>query len=154
GPTTMARDSKIGWTHHTWNPWWGCHRVSHECDHCYIDGIMRYAGKEPFKGPMRTKAWRQPFGWDRAAKRAGARHRVFTCSMSDFFHQGADAWRTEAWQVIKGCEGLDWLILTKRPHMIKDRLPSDWGEGYPNVWLGVTCGCRESLYRLPILRDL
>src|SRR5262249_55521643 len=78
----------------------------------------------------------------------------FTCSMSDFFHQGADAWRPEAWKIIRACRNLDWLVLTKRPHLIKDRLPADWGpSGYTNVWLGVTCGCAESLYRLPVLRD-
>jgi protein gp37 len=150
----MPKNSKIGWTHHSWNPWWGCQKVTAECDHCYIDAIMRRGGHEPFGGPMRTKTWRQPFGWDREAASAGERHRVFTCSMSDFFHQGADEWRPEAWKIIEACKSLDWLILTKRPHLIKDRLPADWGSGYPNVWLGVTCGCSQSLYRLPILREI
>src|SRR5215213_8957010 len=54
---TMAENSKIGWTHHSWNPWWGCDKVTLECKHCYIDAIMRKAGKAPFKGPMRTKDW-------------------------------------------------------------------------------------------------
>lgn len=150
----MPKNSKIGWTHHSWNPWWGCNKVSDECRFCYIEAIMRRGGHEPFKGPMKTKTWRDPFGWDRAAKEAGERHRVFTCSMSDFFHQGADQWRPEAWEVIKACENLDWLVLTKRPHLAADRLPPNWGNGYPNVWLGVTCGCTQSLYRLPILKDL
>jgi protein gp37 len=55
--------------------------------------------------------------------------------MSDFFHEGADDWRAEAWDVIKACRNLDWLILTKRPERTADRLPPDWGKGYPNVWL-------------------
>lgn len=151
----MAKDSKIGWTHHTWNPWWGCHRVSPECDRCYIEAIMKRGGKDPFGGPIRTTStWGDPHRWDRAAARDGERRRVFTCSMSDFFHQGADAWRPEAWKVIQACQRLDWLILTKRPHLIRDRLPADWGAGWPHVWLGVTCGCAESLYRLPLLRDV
>src|SRR5262245_19103416 len=132
----MAKNSKIGWTTHSMNFWWGCHRVTPECDHCYIEAIMKRGGYVPFGGPMRTKTWNQPFGWDRAAKKAGERHRVFTCSMSDFFHQGADAWRPDAWKVIKQCQHLDWLVLTKRPYLIKDRLPPDWCDGYPNVWLG------------------
>src|SRR5262249_47829558 len=41
---------------------------------------------------------------------------------------------------------------TKRPELIADRLPADWGCGYPNVWLGVTCGVRASLGRLRILK--
>ncbi|MFO0840969.1 MAG: DUF5131 family protein [Gemmataceae bacterium] len=150
----MAKNSKIGWTHHSWNPHWGCHKVTPECDHCYIEAIMRRGGYEPFGGPMKTKTWSQPFAWDRAARTLCERHRVFTCSMSDFFHQGADEWRADAWKVIKACENLDWLILTKRPHLVADRLPADWGEGYENVWLGVTVGCSQSLYRLPILKEI
>lgn len=150
----MAENSKIGWTHHTHNFWMGCKKVTPECKHCYIDAIMRRAGREPFKGPMRTKDWTAPLKWNREAVKAGERRRVFTCSMSDFFHPGADPWRPEAWELIKACKDLDWLILTKRPELAREHLPPDWGAGYPNVWLGVTCGCSESLYRLPHLRDL
>jgi protein gp37 len=124
------------------------------CKFCYIGAIMKRAGYEPFNGPMRTKDWAAPFRWDRAAARAGERHRVFTCSMSDFFHEGADQWRPEAWQVIKACTNLDWLILTKRPELVRDRLPPDWGASYPNVWLGVSCGCAEALPFLGLLREL
>ena len=77
--------------------------------------------------------------------------RVFTCSMSDFFHPGADDWRAEAWDVIKSCDQLDWLILTKRPGLITDRLPADWGDGYQNVWLGVTVETSDYLSRIDLL---
>lgn len=150
----MAENSKIGWTDHTMNFWWGCHKVSTECTHCYIDGIMRRAGREPFHGPMRTVHWEKPFRWDRRAAEGGRRLRIFTCSMSDFFHPGADPWRGEAWDIIRGCSNLDWLVLTKRPELIPERLPADWGDGYPNVWLGVTCGVRASLERLEILKTI
>lgn len=150
----MAENSKIGWTHHTQNFWMGCTKVTRECRHCYIGTVLKRGGREPFQGPMRTVDWSKPYKWDREAAAAGERHRVFTCSLSDFFHEGADAWRPEAWQVIKACKNLDWLVLTKRPERARDRLPPDWGGGYPNVWLGVTCGHLDSLYRLPYLRDL
>jgi protein gp37 len=29
----MGKDSKIEWTHHTFNPWWGCVKVSPGCEH-------------------------------------------------------------------------------------------------------------------------
>src|SRR5256885_14369984 len=89
--TEMATNSKIGWTHHTMNFWWGCHKVSDECKCCYIAQIMRRGGYEPFNGPMETKNWANPERWNSHARKAGARLRVFTCSMSDFFHPGADA---------------------------------------------------------------
>lgn len=150
----MAENSKIGWTDHTHNFWWGCNKVSEECRFCYIDGIMRRGGHEPFKGPMRTKNWSNPRKWNRLAEVRASRLRIFTCSMSDFFHPGADDWRNDAWNIIKECEWLDWLILTKRPELIEARLPNDWGTGYENVWLGTTAGCRESLARVEILTEI
>lgn len=150
----MAEHTGIGWTDHTQNFWWGCHKVSEECRFCYIDTIMRRGGHEPFKGPMRTKNWDNPLRWNRRAEEEGRRARVFTCSMSDFFHAGADPWRDEAWQVIADCPHLDWLVLTKRADRIEECLPADWGNGYPNVWLGVTAGCNESLWRVETLLQI
>jgi len=31
----MAENSKIEWTHHTANLWWGCEEVHEGCDNCY-----------------------------------------------------------------------------------------------------------------------
>jgi protein gp37 len=151
----MAENSKIGWTDHTQNFWQGCHKVSPECKHCYIDGILRRQGREPFAGPIRTTStWGDPYRWEREAIATNRRLRIFTCSMSDFFHPGADGWRNEAWDTIRACHHLDWLVLTKRPELITERLPADWAEGYPNVWLGVTCGVRASLKRVEMLQDI
>lgn len=150
----MAENSKIGWTDHTMNFWQGCNKVSPECNRCYIDGVLRRMGKEPFKGPMRTLHWSDPDRWQRQAANENLRFRVFTCSISDFFHPGADPWRPEAWDVIRRCSNLDWLVLTKRPELIAERLPPDWGDGYPNVWMGVTCGVRSSLPRLEIIKSI
>src|SRR5436190_143488 len=97
----MAENSGIGWTDHTMNFWQGCNKVSAECAHCYIDSLMRFAGRVPFNGPMRTVNWQGPHKWNRRADNAGKRLRIFTCSMSDFFHTGADEWRSEAWDVIR-----------------------------------------------------
>ncbi|QEG36225.1 DUF5131 family protein [Bythopirellula goksoeyrii] len=146
----MAEKSGIGWTHHTFNPWWGCEKVSEECRYCYIGAIMKRAGiKHPFAGPRRTKTWEIPLRWNRKAQDASIRRRVFTCSMSDFFHAEADAWRRDIWKLIRECEALDWLILTKRSERITECLPADWGmAGYSNVWLGVTCGHPQSYYRI------
>jgi len=142
------KDSKIGWTDHTQNFWQGCNKVSPACTHCYIGRVMRHRGREPFDGPMRTQTWKDPFKWNRRAESEGRRHRVFTCSLSDFFHLEADPWRAEAWEVIRDCENLDWLILTKRPELVAQRLPADWGAGYKNVWLGVTVETQEYRHRI------
>jgi protein gp37 len=71
--------------------------------------------------------------------------------LSDFFHGHADPWRDEAWQVIRDTPWLDWLVLTKRHKQMAKRLPPDWGDGYANVWLGVTCERQDMLERLDYL---
>ena len=59
--------------------------------------------------------------------------------------------RSHPWEVIKQFQNLDWLVLTKRPELIADRLPSDWGDGYPNVWLGTTVESQDVIERIDVL---
>jgi protein gp37 len=150
--------SQINWTNHTWNPWIGCRHVSDECDHCYADFLVTKRMGRDFSRVTRTKTWRDPISFNRKAPalaaQLGRRVRVFCASLTDFFIQDADPWREEAWQVIRECSNLDFLILTKRPRLIPSRLPADWGEGYRNVWLGTTCGVRSSYPRLDDLRNI
>lgn len=150
--------SKISWTDHTWNPWVGCSHVSQECDHCYADFLVTNRMGRDFTQPWRTKTWRDPFRWNAKAleleKQLGRRVRVFCASLTDFFLKEADPWRSEAWEVIRRCTNLDFLILTKRPARILRHLPADWGTGYRNVWLGTTCGVRSSYPRVDVLRHI
>ena len=44
--------------------------------------------------------------------------------------------------------------MTKRAELIADRLPEDWGNGYENVWLGVTVEMKKYLRRLDVLRKV
>jgi protein gp37 len=71
----------------------------------------------------------------------------------DFFDVRVPAeWRDEAWTVIGACRNLDWLILSKRPQNVSKMLPANWGEGWPNVWLGTTTeNQKEADRRLPVL---
>jgi len=52
----MGTKTKIGWTDHTMNFWWGCNKVSQECTHCYIDVIMRRPASLPFSWTRRLAA--------------------------------------------------------------------------------------------------
>ena len=64
---------------------------------------------------------------------------MFCASLADVFdNQVPSAWREDLFALIGECDQLDWLLLTKRPQNILKMLPSDWGDGYPNVWLGIT----------------
>jgi protein gp37 len=93
----------------------------------------------------KPNTFNKPLHWKDPAK-------VFVCSWSDFFIEEADEWRQEAWDIIRKTPHLTYLILTKRPENIKDRLPEDWGEGWSNVWMGVTAENQEQAdRRIPIL---
>lgn len=86
------QNSKISWTRHTFNPWRGCTRVSAGCDNCYAEAMSkRNPGVLGVWGPAGTRVvaaesqWQQPIKWNRAAKAAGERHRVFCASLADVF---------------------------------------------------------------------
>jgi len=110
----------------------------------------RLFGGEIHFGPhaprLRTKEsnWNQVRRWNRQAPTsefAGQKGfwPVFCASLADMFDNAVDpAWRADFWHLVKECSNLTFLILTKRVGNIPQMLPSDWGGGYPNVWLGVT----------------
>jgi protein gp37 len=104
---------------------------------------------------VRTQTWGDPPRWQRKAEAAGRTELVFTCSWSDWFVEDADPWRDEAWALVRECPNLIFQILTKRPKNIAQRLPADWGDGYPNVWLGVSVeDRRHGLPRVDVLRSV
>jgi len=100
----------------------------------------------------KTQTWREPYKWQRALEGTDKHEPVFTCSWSDFFHEDADAWRADAWRVIRETPNLWYQILTKRPERIGESLPPDWKDGYPNVWSGVSAENQKYWdIRVPIL---
>jgi protein gp37 len=101
-----------------------------------------------------TSTWGRPLKWQREAEKAGELRSVFACSYSDFFLSEADAWRDDAWALIRITRNLIFLLASKRTDLIADRLPPDWGSGYPNVWLGTSAEMKKYLFRLDELRKI
>lgn len=139
----MGRTTRIAWTEATWNPWVGCTKVSEGCALCYMYRLEERWGRDPTKVRRASPStFRLPLLWARGLglgpERTAPPRFVFTCSMSDFFHEAADPWREEAWEVIRATPRLTYQILTKRPERIRDHLPAGWGTGWRNVWLGVS----------------
>src|SRR4051812_25640807 len=68
---------------YSWNPWWGCQKVSEECHHCYAQGIAHHYGHAVW-GPAATTPrrlfgpahWQEPLRWNRQAEQAGHRRSV------------------------------------------------------------------------------
>ncbi len=143
----MARSSAIEWTDATWNPWMGCERVSPGCAHCYMFREQRQYGHDPTVIRHSKTKFDDPLRWPNPGF-------VFTCSWSDWFHPAADAWRDEAWRIVRDTPHLTYQILTKRPDLIEERLPGDWGDGYPNVWLGTSVENSRFTWRAEVLRTI
>jgi protein gp37 len=146
--------TNIEWTDATWNPWMGCEHVSPGCDNCYMFTDMRRYGSNPEAIRRSKTKFKDPLKWARNRQRYGHINKIFTCSWSDFFITDADEWRDDAWNIIRRTPMLTYQVLTKRPVLIRRRLPSDWGYGWPNCWLGVTVESRAYFGRLDVLRRI
>lgn len=159
----MGKSSSIEWTDHTFNPWWGCEKVSAACTHCYAETFAHRLGKQVWgkNAPRRffgNKHWTGPHLWDIQAKHAGVRRRVFCASMADVFEAREDLapWRSILWELIQSTTGLDWLLLTKRPENIRAMVPPAWlKDPLANVWYGTTVENQEMAeLRIPALLDV
>jgi protein gp37 len=149
----VSENSKIEWTHHTYNSWWGCIEDGPECDHCYARAFSKRTGHDVWGlGGRRffgANHWKEPVRWNADAEAAGERRRVFCGSMMDIGErrndevgQQMDEARSRLWLLVKATPWLDWLLLTKRPQNLHTVLPEPWvTDRMPqNVWLGTTAG--------------
>lgn len=143
----MGVNSSIQWTDATWNPWHGCKKVSPGCKYCYMYRDKERYGQDPTTVLKSKVNFYAPLFWKAPKK-------IFTCSWSDWFIPEADEWREDAWKIIKKCPQHTFQILTKRPERIIDHLPQDWGDGYPNVWLGVSVESQDQVHRISELTNL
>lgn len=139
----MAEKSRIQWTDATWNIARGCTKVDEDCKYCYmyresLNGT-RYEPKQVIKTktvfdlPLRLK---EP-------------SKIFTSSLTDFFHEDCDAFRKEAWDIIRKCPQHTFQILTKRPERANfdnGLIPNNHWFG--NVWLGTSVGSKRSISRI------
>ena len=156
----MGERTGISWTDSTWNPWIGCRKVSPGCKNCYAERWVEDRMDRRFTEVIRARnsTFIAPLKWKPLKERTWPgfpTRRVFTCSISDFFIEEADAWRDQAWGIIRATPHHIYQILTKRPERIADHLPKvcfrcgqnfghsedthefeDWP--WPNVWLGTS----------------
>lgn len=167
----MAANTRIEWCDSTANYWRGCTKVSEEknggggCDSCYAEAMNNWlhGGENWGPGAPRHKydtTSRIVRSWQRNAAKFRAEHgrrrRVFVNSTADTFDNEVEqAWREEIWDDIRACPDLLFMVLTKRIGNARDMLPTDWGDGYPNVMLLATVvNQREADRDVPKLLDL
>lgn len=141
--------------HDIWNPWHGCKRVSPGCANCYmyfLDQLRQQDGSHIY----RTDSFDYPLQKTRTGEyRIKSGELIRVCMTSDFFLPEADKWREEAWNIMYQRPDVIFFLLTKRPERIEGHLPADWGDGWENIWLNVTCENQAMAdKRMPILMDI
>lgn len=142
--------------HDIWNPWHGCIKCSEGCQHCYMyfldrmrerDGAEIYRTKTGLCYPLRKNR--------QGGYKIQSGELIRVCMTSDFFLAEADAWRDEAWQIMRERSDVKFFLLTKRPERVAECLPRNWDDGWDNIFFNVTCeNQRRADERIPLLRVL
>jgi protein gp37 len=156
------KDSKIEWTHHTFNPWHGCVNVSPACDHCYAETLdgrkmhdsVTHWGKDAPRKIASDSYFKEPLKWNR---NADSREQVFCASMCDIMerHPSLAEPRLRTFDLIEQTPNLDWLLLTKRPQEFAKFLPKAWQKNpLSNVWLMTTVESADYLWRVDALMSV
>lgn len=142
--------------HDIWNPWHGCIKKSEGCQHCYMYFLDKQRGGNGRRIYKVKNNFDYPLSKDKNGRykiKSGEIIRV--CMTSDFFLEEADEWRKDAWKIIKKRSDVAFMLITKRPERIASVLPPDWGNGYENVFLNITCeNQKRADERIPILFEL
>jgi protein gp37 len=166
----MVQRTSIAWTDLTSNPLkyrhkptgkvvWACVKCSAGCAHCYSEALaLRYKRGRPYTvaNIQDVTPFLCPGECRRVLTRRESRgQRVFLCDMTDLFGEWVPTKLIhQLFGVMKQRGDVTFQILTKRPQRIAECLPPDWGNGYPNVWLGTSVENCKELWRIDALREL
>lgn len=149
----------IEWTDYSWNPVTGCTPVSEGCRNCYARRIAHRLSQNPavphrerHEG-FRVSCWperlEEPLRWRKPRT-------VFVCSMGDIFHSNVPTdFIDKVLEIIAACPQHTFLMLTKRPENIEDKLYGGkgarvlgGGDYLPNLGLGVTVENQDAVKRI------
>jgi protein gp37 len=162
----VSQVTKIQWCDASLSPWWGCTKVSPGCLNCYAEGLdARFHGGEHWgKGKPRKRIAsfeKNALALDRKARRSGKRLKVFPSMCDPFDPEVPVEWLADFLDVIRWTPNLNWLLLTKRPGLWKERIWDcdqwllertpvgektahgmfvDWYDGQAplNIWIGTS----------------
>jgi protein gp37 len=172
----MAENSKIEWTEHTANLWWGCTKVHAGCDNCYAETLAnRYKinvwGNDVPRRSVKS-VWNDFVKYQKAADKAGRIDRVFVGSMMDIFEKPMPLVDSNGQpvfmdptseepittgylrhrfftEVVPNSPNLLFLLLTKRPSNINKYIPPSWKADPPkNVMFGTSPVDQETADKL------
>ena len=158
----MGATTAISWTDHTFNPWWGCSRVSPGCQNCYAETFAKRTGHDVWgKASERrffgAKHWIEPIRWNLDAQKAGRPVLVFCASMADVFEDRSDLTepREQLFELIDSTPSLEWQLLTKRPENVLRLTADHYGDCNLPWWQGVTVEDQARAdERIPLLLEI
>ena len=146
GVFAMGESTAISWAHHTFNPWWGCQKISPGCENCYAQrDASRYHAHDKLWDPalknrhvMAESTWKKLKTYDNKARKAGEIHRVFVGSMCDIADEfGPHDDRKRMFEAPALYPNLIFMFLTKRVARFLEYAEMFWPDGVPeNVWFG------------------
>ena len=156
----MAQNSKIEWTDHTVNLWWGCTKVHTGCDNCYAESLSKRFGDNVWGNENPRKEIKSAFKdlakYQKLAESKNTIHKVFVGSMMDIFEKPMPLVNAKGEQNTKEHTGnlrfqffyridrgdypnLMFLLLTKRPSNINKMIFESWKTEPPkNVMFGTS----------------
>jgi protein gp37 len=147
----MDEPKIVEWTEKPWNPITGCTKISLGCANCYaetlsiwfketskpkyINGFELTLHKDDLEIPLH---WRKP-------------RRIFTCSMSDLFHQSIPVdFLLRVFDTMNKCSQHTFLVLTKRSSRVAELSSKiKWTD---NIWMGITLEDERYKNRIDDLR--
>lgn len=146
----MGETTGIGWTDHTWSPWWGCTKVSPACDHCYAEALDKRTGGAHWgsgapRKEMSEAHWKAPLRWSRQVPEGETRF-VFPSMCDPFDNEVPVEWRQRFFDLIRATPNLTWLLLTKRIGNA-GKMADVCGGLPPNVAVGATVVTQDELDR-------
>lgn len=164
----MAENSKIEWTDHTVNLWWGCAKVHTGCKNCYAEYLSDTRYKKELWGEKQPRkriksAFSDLDKYQQQAERENKSVKIFCGSMMDIFefskflenitHQFIQTMHLRVELFKRISEGkynnLIFLFLTKRPENIDFMVPINWHSNKPkNVWFGASISDQETAKKL------
>jgi len=159
----MAENSKIEWTDHTVNLWWGCAKVHTGCKNCYAETLhKRFEGGlwgENTDRKAIKSAFRDLNKYQKQGDKENRMIKVFIGSMMDIFESSKPlVGRESGFETTGGLRKelfsrisrgdynkIAFLFLTKRPENIKDMIPEKWVLSHPkNVWFGTSVSDQQT----------
>lgn len=134
-------DSRIEWTHKTWNPITGCTKCGPACVNCYAERMakrIQAMGHAKYRNGFRVtchpECLDEPLRWKKPSL-------IFPCSMSDLFHGDvSDDFRDRVFDVMEVCTWHTFQLLTKRYAIAESYLKKRYtGKDVPShVWIGLS----------------